>query len=114
SIPKGTVWEKLTDWSFFQPMAEMPTIDGLIDAESFGGEWHFRIPDDRGRLHIRWGHGRDTTTSSAGEAIWLTLTARGPIEGGDVVGGMDLGHKTVVWSFANLMSTSANQYWGRK
>ena len=35
-----------------RPLGGVPTIDRLIEGESFGGEWHFIIPGQRGRLHV--------------------------------------------------------------
>jgi len=49
-IPKGTVWNAPGDWDFFRPLGGVPTIEGLIQGESFVGEWHFIIPEQRGRL----------------------------------------------------------------
>ena len=53
--------------------------------------------------------------------MWLALTlaAHGSIDnvGNDmdrILEGLDLGHKTIVESFARLMSEEANPYWGLK
>ncbi len=35
-IPKGTTWTSPADWCFFRPLAAVPTIEGLIEGESFG------------------------------------------------------------------------------
>jgi hypothetical protein len=52
------------------------------------------------------------------DAVVLTLTARGGFsqsdETLDVLPGLDIGHGTVVCSFKELMSHSANSYWGLK
>ncbi len=120
-IPAGTVWRTPADWGFFRPLAGMPAIEGVAEAESFGGEWHFVIPGQRGRLHIDWQHGSDATgqegDSGAVNAIRMTLTARGSIPNGDAAvsmafDGLDLGRATIVKAFADLMSADANQYWG--
>jgi len=122
-IPAGTVWGSPADWGFFSPLAGLPTLNGLIEGESFGGEWHFVIPNQRGRLHVNWQHGKAATGKDgelAGEdSIRLNLTARGPIQpnepGGDeLLAGLDLGHETIVRTFSCLMSESANRYWGLK
>lgn len=123
-IPQGTVWNTPADWKFFSPMNSMPTIEDFAEAESFGGEWHFAIPDQRGRLHVQWQHGlKSHSEDGEREFIRLVLTARGAVEKpGNVAGnvvesvcnGLDLGHDTIVLSFRNLMSDDANKYWGLK
>ena len=111
-IPQDGVWTTPRDWSFFQPLNAMRSIDGLIEAESFNGEWHFVIPDNRGRLHINWQHAKDDGDNS--EFIRLAFTARGPTSGTDinaVLSGIDLGHETIVRAFRMLMSDEANNEW---
>lgn len=117
-IPKGTVWQTPDDWGFFQPLRPVPNIEGVIQCESFSGEWHFVIPDQRGRLHVRWQHGRKSEPEQQ-EMIVLTLTARGPLEEGEddttrILNGLSLGRETIVRTFAKLMSDKANHYWGLK
>jgi hypothetical protein len=105
-IPRGTVWHTPADWNFFRPMVGVPTISNVIEAESFGGEWHFVIPPQRGRLHIDWQHARaprEEDETSEQDLIRLTLTARGGLaESADVtkslVDGLDLGRTTIVRS----------------
>ena len=122
-IPQGTVWTTPADWGFFRPLGTMPTIEGVIEGESFAGEWHFVMPDKRGRLHINWQHGkeaeRDRPEASERKVIRLTLTARGSLaevgDAGDrILEGLDLGRATIVRSFRSLMSEDANRYWGLK
>ncbi|MEX2214394.1 MAG: TIGR04255 family protein, partial [Phycisphaeraceae bacterium] len=57
-ITQGTVWKTPQDWNFFKPLAGLPTIPDLVEGESFGGTWHFVIPQNRGRLHIEWKHAK--------------------------------------------------------
>lgn len=117
-IEKGSVWNSPADWGFFSLLRGMPSIDDVIEAESFGGEWHFVIPEKRGRLHIEWKHGlKSPPNNEKQQFIRLTFTARGAIEKSDetlssVRQGLDLGHDTIVNSFSQLMSDEANQYWG--
>jgi uncharacterized protein (TIGR04255 family) len=115
-IPKGTVWQSAHDWGFFKPLGAVPTLNGLIEGESFGGGWHFRLPGERGRLHIQWQHAR---TGQGKEIIVLNLTARGWVMEQEnrvaaVLNGLDVGRRTIVSSFAQLMSKQANDYWGLK
>ena len=118
-IPQGTVWNTPNDWGFFRPLTGLPTIEGLIEGESFGGEWHFVIPEKRGRLHVNWQHGI-TSEPAVRELVVVNLTARGALDKADadivptVSAGLDLGHETIVRSFAKLMSSEANKYWGLK
>jgi len=117
-IPQGSVWNTPKDWNFFRPLAGVFTVDGLVEGESFGGEWHFVIPDRRGRLHVQWNYGLKSVDNEAqNEVVRLDFTARGPIENnGDelqpVSDGLDLGRKTIVASFKELMSDDANKHWG--
>ena len=117
-IPKGTVWNTPDDWTFFRPLAPIPTVEGLIRGESFSGGWHFVIPEQRGRLHVEWQHATKLEPEKQ-EIIGLAFTARGPIEQSDdpmqeVLAGVDLGRETIVRSFKELMNDAANKYWGLK
>lgn len=115
-IPKGTVWSTPNDWGFFRPLGAVPTVEGLVQGESFAGAWHFVIPEQRGRLHVEWQHGRKSGPEEQ-EIVVLTLTARGPVAESDdpiqaILDGIDLGRRTIVRSFASLMSKAANDHWG--
>jgi uncharacterized protein (TIGR04255 family) len=116
-IPQGTVWRTPADWGFFEPLAAVPTIKTVAEAESFGGQWHFVIPPQLGRLHIDWEHleSRQVSKEDVKKFIRITLTARGPV-GPDgvstVLDGLDLGRATIVRSFRRLMSDDANRFWG--
>lgn len=115
-IPKGTVWESPSDWSFFRPLGSAPTVEGVFQAESFSGEWHFVIPDERGRLHVHWQHAKQEKDEGA-ELIRLTLTARGAVSIGEdpktgILAGIDLGRSTIVKAFQALMTDRASQAWG--
>jgi uncharacterized protein (TIGR04255 family) len=113
-IPKDTVWKSPDDWGFFCLLAGVPDIEQVVRGESFGGEWHFVIPEERGRLHVHWRHARNAASDEQ-EIVVLTFTARGPVEDASkLLEGIDLGRKTIVQCFASLMSKPANQYWGLK
>lgn len=117
-IPKGSVWNTPEDWEFFLPLCSSWNIEGVVQRESFGGEWHFVIPDKRGRLHVRWQHGLKSEMQNQ-EVVVLTLTARGAISEGDaavghVMDGLKLGRETIVRCFKSFMSDEANDYWGLK
>jgi uncharacterized protein (TIGR04255 family) len=119
-LPRGGVWNTPADWTFFEPLRGIPTVEGVIEGEDFTGEWHFVIPEKRGRLHIEWQHAlRALPNQPECEIIQLTLTARGPVESKEIglrpiLEGLDLGRETIVRSFAGLMSAEANRQWGLK
>lgn len=117
-IPAGELWESPADWHRVLPglLAPPVPLPELAPETVGGGEWHFEISPQRGRLHVsaqlaKWG--------DAGEpALLLQMTARGPIskEGGDaeLKSGLDLGHNTTVEAFLRLTSPQAHAFWGRK
>ncbi|MBI3837665.1 MAG: TIGR04255 family protein [Planctomycetia bacterium] len=115
-IPKATVWHSPADWGFFRPLREHVALS-LVHLESFLGEWHYEIPEQRGRLHANFRHVREPD-ASAKESVILTLTARGGVGGDQNLAslgeGLDLGHETIVISFKELMSDYANNWWGLK
>lgn len=114
-IPQETVWNSPQQWGFFRLLNPLPPEDNLLHLESFGGEWHFVIPDDRGRLHVKWSHTYSQEMKK--QFIVLNLTARGSLNDSDndsLLSGLDLGRRQIVDSFVKLMSKSANSYWELK
>ena len=117
-IPRGTVWEDAGAIPFFKPLNPQPTSNPLISLESFGGQWHYSLPDRRGRLHVEWLHATPhNSDSSVGEVIQLTMTARGPASSKStgfesIFSDLDYGHDILVHAFADLVSDAANSYWG--
>jgi hypothetical protein len=116
-IPKGPVWNTPDEWGFFLPLGTVPPVAGVVERESFTGEWHFVIPGQRGRLHVQWQHAVKPEPEKQ-ELVVLTLTARGPLQQSDdaqaILAGVDLGRATIVRSFKAFMSDAANKYWGLK
>jgi uncharacterized protein (TIGR04255 family) len=115
-FPKNTVWKSPDDWRFFRPLQSIQGLNQSVQLESFGGEWHFEISPQRGRLHVKWQHGCQSDPMEQ-ELIVLTLTARGPLPAtaeakGTLGEGLDLGHATIVRTFRDLMTDEANSYWG--
>jgi uncharacterized protein (TIGR04255 family) len=115
-IPKGTVWNTPEEWAhLFIGLPSLGSPQGEIRLESFGGMWHFEIPERRGRLHVEVSHAK-TQEEPKEELIRLTLTARGPIEppaGGAIAAsrGLDLGRQVIVTAFRDLTSERAHLYW---
>jgi uncharacterized protein (TIGR04255 family) len=114
-FPKGTVWNNPTDWA--ELFSALPGPFGKTPPatlESFGGEWHYEIEPQRGRLHVRLQHGRRSPPDT-GEVMKMILTARGPVrvqEGAGLDEGLDLGHETIVRAFRDLTSQKAHDFWG--
>jgi uncharacterized protein (TIGR04255 family) len=119
-IQKGTVWNVPEDWRFFRLLGAIPTIQNLVQAEDFAGEWHFQIPQERGRLHVLWQiASKSALEQQDEELVRLTLTGRGPLKEGEnafqqILEGLDLGRETIVRSFKTFMSDEANKHWGLK
>jgi len=116
-IPKGTVWNEPTDWGrLFSNLLVFPPSEAVpMVLESVSSEWHFVIPEQRGRLHVQLQHGREENPGNR-EILILKLTARGPIkaegpESQRLGEGLDLGHEVIVRSFAALTSPDAHRYW---
>lgn len=115
-IPKGTVWNAVIDWNFCRLVGDLPTYQELIEPESFRADWHFVIPNQRGRLHVEWQHAHRTSPDPK-EIVVLNLTARGPLNPEKIgietiLAGVDLGRQTIVKTFQKIMSDEANAYWG--
>lgn len=112
-IPRGTVWQDASDWSFFKLLSDATFRSTL---ESFSGEWHFMIPEQKGRIHIQWKHAVKEEQSDEPDFIRLSFTARGPITetDGGVLAGIDLGRTEIVTLFRETMTAEANRYWGLK
>lgn len=116
-MPKGSVWNDPSDWGKLLPDLGGPGCAHVgINLESFRGEWHFEIPTQRGRLHVKAYPGRKNVPDGD-DILRMDLTARGAITGESEKGlslsaGLDLGHTTIVQAFVALTSEEAKSYWG--
>lgn len=116
-LPRGTVWNDAKDWQ--NVLVGLPGVwqePGLVQLESFAGEWHFTIPPQQGRLHIQVAHAKKGPEPTD-EILRLTLTARGPVaerseSGLTVDQGLNLGREVIVTAFRDVTSESARKYWG--
>jgi len=104
-IPKGTVWSQADDWDrIFSFRMDPPPVSDECVIETRGGNWVYEITPRRGRLRVQIQHG--WTGPGGREAIFFSLTARGPTEGSSgrkaVEAGLDLGHDVIVASFKKL------------
>ncbi|MBI4716804.1 MAG: hypothetical protein HY763_03290 [Planctomycetes bacterium] len=111
-IPKGSVWDNPGDWSGLFPTLPGPAASiSTASFESFGGQWHYEICPKLGRLHVDIRHGRRNTVKQE-ELLVMTLTARGPVdESVPLNRGLELGHETIVRSFAELTAPEAHAVW---
>ena len=117
-ILKGTVWNEPCDWASLLVKAPGPSLDSQdLKMGGLGGQWHFEIVPQRGRLHVQLQHGR-IGSENGDEALVLKLTARGPIggEGGveNLDEGLNLGHDIIVTSFRDMTSKHAHEYWEKE
>jgi uncharacterized protein (TIGR04255 family) len=112
-LPKGTVWNSPADWAGLFP--GLPGIwrhPSAVRLESLGGEWHFEIEPQRGRLHIAIAHARAPAPDRS-ELLRLILTARGPAsDDRSLSEGLELGRKGIVMTFKEATSVQAHAYWG--
>ena len=116
SIPQGPLWTTPADWHDVLPgLFSPPRFGGNLPLEAFGGEWHFAIPSQRGRLHVSVQFAR--LGDEPKPVLLLQTTARGPIgpEGvSNIREGLELGHRAAVDLFVGITSAKAQAVWGRK
>ena len=118
-IEQGALWQLPTDWYAVLPglLGRAAGIAG-IRFESTGGESHFELEPERGRLHISLRHGRGKGEGDdESEFLVLELTARGPITataGLDLDNGLNLGHETIVSTFVAITSDKAQRHWVKR
>ncbi|HEY4760381.1 MAG TPA: TIGR04255 family protein [Thermoguttaceae bacterium] len=116
-IPQGSIWNEPQDWiGIFPSLTPLSTKTSRIELESFGGEWHYEIKPNWGRLHVNIAHGVQQRPSEQ-EIIVLNLTARGPLPSSDgqitdYEDGFRVGYETIVTSFKELTSETAHKSWG--
>lgn len=115
-LPIGTVWNTPNDWNrVFSSQVSLPVRVQNSELESFSGQWHYVIGQNRGRLHVELRLGwEDLQNAPAREILIFKLTARGPTRpevDGSLESGLDLGHDTIVNSFKQLTSAEARKVW---
>jgi uncharacterized protein (TIGR04255 family) len=116
SIPPGPLWSTPADWHEVLPglfASRQPSVG--VRLESFGGEWHYEILQQRGRLHVSVQHAR--VGNDPTPVLLVQTTARGSI-GKEAVAnleeGLELGHRAAVDTFVKITSDKAHRAWGRK
>lgn len=107
----GELWQSPADWpSLFKGGIGLPTGTSAGDLESLQAEWHYRLPEQRGRLHVDLQH----VVGEEQELLRLAITARGPItEPGEpaLADGIDFGRAAVVRGFADVTSDKSQAMW---
>lgn len=115
-IPAGDLWQRPADWHRVIPGLIPPPPRGVTVAlDGVNGEWHYEMPDRRGRVHVAVGQG--TPEKQGGEPpLVITTTVRGPIgEAGtaDWQTGIELGHAAAGEIFFAVTSAAAQTAWGK-
>ncbi|MFZ5620858.1 MAG: TIGR04255 family protein [Pseudomonadota bacterium] len=117
-IPKGDLWNTTNDWSSIIPsLVPPPATD--VEGQKFDTmrcEWQYVINEDVGRLYLSIAQARIATEKSQ-EVMEIRLTARGPIQadkGIDLLKGLEIGHASIVNTFAAITSVEAHQHWKRR
>ena len=112
-IPKGELWSDPGDWYKVVNIVPKPApIEAPLKFDAIASNWQFTIEPELGRLYVQLNHAflHDKNT----EVLLMKLTARGPIQDGmeeNLIGGLDLGRKTIITTFRDLTSESAHEYW---
>lgn len=113
-VVKGALWDSPLEWATRVVPALLTPLTSVASTrfESCGGDWSFEIPERLGRLHVEVRHGLLGPPKND-EVLVMKLTARGPIGGGGLDQGLNLGHRTIVRAFAEMTSTEAHRLWKR-
>jgi uncharacterized protein (TIGR04255 family) len=112
-IPSGDLWNSANSWTFNKLLGSVSLSE--CELESFSGEWHWALAEQKGRLHLDWKHARtepDTMNSELDEIVRLNFTARGPAsDEQSLLEGVRVGHKAIVNTFAETSSDAARKHW---
>jgi uncharacterized protein (TIGR04255 family) len=111
---RGELWSETKDWQRIFPWFSFPAvgINGQIE-DGFSGEWSLSLVGNLGRLHVQLQHVR-IGDKVGDEALALQFTARGPINPEkelDIESVFELGHSSIVWSFADMTSKEVHEKW---
>lgn len=111
-FPQGTVWQTPADWSFLRMFSNQlgPFDDRL--PEVFDSRWSYQVPEFPGHLELS---ATLRGVCSGSPTLWLRLSAsclETTLDTASILDGMDAGRRAIVQTFSDLMSPSANAYWG--
>jgi len=112
-IPRGTVWSKPGEWTFFK-LWQPAVLNGLgTDPAGVQATWDLPLEGERGNLTIEFRHAIPQTDDET-ECAWLNLTTSGPVDNADasLFDGLDYGREVIIRSFNELVSADAKTYWG--
>jgi len=85
-----------------------------VGLESLSAQWHFKMPEDRGRIHVELEHAK-TRGDSPRQVMVLKLTGRGPMRNeAELVPALDFGHEQIVKIFEEITSERAQASWGKQ
>jgi uncharacterized protein (TIGR04255 family) len=111
---KGDLWQSPEDWQRIFPWLNFPPAVGS-KPDYLQCSWSSVINGHAGRLHTSLAFAR--TALNGPEALILTLTARGEVSqnsNASVEAGLNIGHETIVRSFAEMTSEWAHGKWERR
>lgn len=113
-FPRGSVWNEPCDWNRVLTFLGCgnPSCGPFL---GLGGEWHFEILPQLGRLHVQLQHGKPDKDSP--EALTMTLTARGPVDeskGLTLDDGLNRGREAIVKAFVELTTPEAQAVWEKR
>lgn len=113
-IPNGTLWSTFADWTNLFPGLSLPNIDAYRDRiDALNTSWAINLGNNAGRLHIKLGHAKKTSSPSDQIAV-LELTCRGPIDSNhSYQKGIELGHESIVQTFTEITSAAGHTEWGK-
>jgi uncharacterized protein (TIGR04255 family) len=114
-IPAGSVWKTPKDWSKLFRGLRLVDFEENARPENMFIQVAYRLPENRGRLHLKLQHALFATKSdsAAQEVLRFELTARGPITSQESLEvGLDLGHDAIIQKFVMCTSDDAHKYWG--
>ncbi|MBI1374288.1 MAG: TIGR04255 family protein [Phycisphaera sp.] len=111
-------WSGPADWPNLLPgLVGTGTRVSSGVQESVGGHMRFVLPEEAGRLHVEMFHGFTSAEEDTPEMLGLQLTARGPVDPENVDSlfeGLELGHRAIVHTFAEITGPEAHERWERE
>lgn len=115
-IPIGELWSSAGDWpQILTGLYWPPARPDKQKIDTLKGAWSYILGDNLGRLHITLEHVR-LLGQDGQDILSIQLTARGPLESGKIEtfeDGFNLGHESIVLSFADITSELAHTHWKR-
>lgn len=111
----GVCWQEVADIPrVFSSFARREDQADLPPLEAIECHLHYRLPENRGRLHVDMGPVIRRTDMET--VLRMKLTARGPTTGSTeeaIMAWMQFARESVVRSFTALTTAEAHQHWGR-